>query len=43
MPVLWAFKVPIFEVPIMGTFTHYDEEAGGREGAFVGSDSKAMI
>ena len=23
-PVLWDYKVPIFEVPIMGTFTNSD-------------------
>ena len=23
-PVLWDYKVPIFEVPIMGTFTYSD-------------------
>jgi len=23
-PVLWEYKVPIFEVPIMGTFTNSD-------------------
>jgi hypothetical protein len=25
-PVLWDYKVPIFEVPIMGTFTNSDED-----------------
>ena len=24
-PVLWDYKVPIFEVPIMGTFTYSDD------------------
>ena len=24
-PVLWDYKVPIFEVPIMGTFTNSDD------------------
>ena len=23
-PVLWDYKVPVFEVPIMGTFTYSD-------------------
>ena len=27
-PVLWDYKVPIFEVPIMGTFTYADDARG---------------
>ena len=27
-PVLWDYKGPIFEVPIMGTFTYSDERRG---------------
>ena len=29
-PVLWDYKVPIFEVPIMGTFTNSDEHSSQR-------------
>ena len=27
-PVLWDYKVPIFELPIMGTFTYSDVSSG---------------
>ena len=34
-PVLSDYKVPIFEVPIMGTFTYSDDHAGMGRGIGV--------